>query len=89
MAFHYQSQIWSVAGEVKFDEQFTLLNPTFFVQSLTIQGEAVYLHLNIKENGGVFSHQYNIQYMNSTGIEDLDTLVSTAILAVFPDAVAS
>jgi hypothetical protein len=86
MAFAYQSKTWEVQGVKEFENSFSLLNPEIVVNQVVINGENIFLTLNIKENGGVFNHSYNIQYANGDGVTDIDSVVDSAIAAAFPSA---
>jgi hypothetical protein len=89
MAFAFQSKSWSISGEKEFENGMVLLNPSIVVNQVVVAEQAVYLSLVIKENGGVFNHNFNIQYDNTGGITDLDTIVDSAVSAAFPDATAA
>ena len=86
MAFAYQSKTWSITGEHSFENNFTLLNPTIAVGQVVINGDDIYLQLNIKENGGIYIHSVNIKYLNVGGETNIDLVVDSAIASAFPDA---
>lgn len=86
MAFAFETKTWSYTGEKEFDNGgFTLLNPTISVLSVTTQAENVYIAMEAVENSGVYKHHLNIQYNNSGGETNLDTIVTSAVGAAFPD----
>ena len=86
MAFAFETKTWSYTGEKEFDNGgFTLLNPTISVLSVTTQGENVYIAMEAVENSGVYKHHLNIQYNNSGGETNLDTIVTSAVGAAFSD----
>ena len=86
MAFLFQSKSWSITGEKEFENHFTLLNPTLTVMQVSIHESNVYIALKAVENGGVFTHNLNVQYNNSAGETDLDLIVDAAMAQAFPEA---
>ena len=88
MGFTYQNKKWSIEGMTNFQDQMTLLNPTMAVRQVTIVDNKVYINVIINENGGVYEHQFNIQYENLSEAVDIDVLVDEAVKAAFPLAVA-
>lgn len=89
MAFTYQDKTWSMEGEVNLQDQMTLLNPTMAVRQVTIVDNMVYINVILNENGGVYEHQFNLQYDNASGATDIDIVVESAIQAVFPGAISA
>lgn len=89
MAFTYQDKTWSMEGEVNLQDQMTLLNPTMAVRQVTIVDNMVYINVILNENGGVYQHQFNLQYDNASGATDIDVVVESAIQAVFPAAISA
>lgn len=89
MAFTYQNKTWSMEGEVNFQDQMTLLNPTMAVRQVTIVDNMVYINVILNENGGVYEHQFNLQYDNASGTTDIDAVVESAVQAVFPGAISA
>jgi hypothetical protein len=89
MAFTYQNKTWSMEGEVNFQDQMTLLNPTMAVRQVTIVDNMVYINVILNENGGVYEHQFNLQYDNASGTTDIDVVVESAVQAVFPGAISA
>lgn len=89
MAFTYQDKTWSMEGEVNLQDQMTLLNPTMAVRQVTIVDNMVYINVILNENGGVYEHQFNLQYDNASGATDIDVVVESAIQAVFPGAISA
>jgi hypothetical protein len=86
MAFAFESKTWSYTGQKEFDNGgFTLLNPSISVLSVTTQESNVYIAMKAVENSGVFEHHLNVQYNNSGGETNLDTIVTAAVSAAFPD----
>lgn len=86
MAFAFESKSWSYTGEKEFENGgFTLLNPTVSVLSVSVQEANVYIALKAVENAGVYNHNLNIQYNNSGGETNLDTIVDAAVAAALPD----
>jgi hypothetical protein len=86
MAFAFESKSWSFTGEKEFENGgFTLLNPTVSVLSVSIQKSNVYVAMKALENNGVYNHNLNIQYNNSGGETNLDTIVDSAVAAALPD----
>ena len=86
MAFAFESKSWSYTGEKEFENGgFTLLNPTVSVLSVSVQESNVYVALKAVENNGVYNHNLNIQYNNSGGETNLDTIVDAAVAAALPD----
>lgn len=89
MAFTYQNKTWSMEGEVNFQDQMTLLNPTMAVRQVSIMDNMVYINVMLNENGGVYEHHFNLQYDNASGETDVDLIVDNAIEAVFPGAISA
>ena len=86
MAFAFESKSWSFTGEKEFENGgFTLLNPTVSVLSVSVQESNVYVAMKALENNGVYNHNLNIQYNNSGGETNLDTIVDSAVAAALPD----
>lgn len=86
MAFAFESKSWSYTGQKEFDNGgFTLLNPTISILSVTVQGDNVYIAIKAVENSGVYAHQLSVQYDNSGGETNLDTIATSAINAAFSD----
>jgi hypothetical protein len=86
MAFAFESKSWSYTGTKEFENGgFTLLNPTVSVLSVSVQESNVYIALKAVENAGVYNHNLNIQYNNSGGETNLDTIVDAAVAAALPD----
>jgi hypothetical protein len=86
MAFAFESKSWSYTGEKEFENGgFTLLNPTVSVLSVSVQESNVYVAMKALENNGVYNHNLNIQYNNSGGETNLDTIVDSAVAAALPD----
>ena len=86
MAFAFESKSWSYTGEKEFENGgFTLLNPTVSVLSVSVQESNVYVAMKAVENNGVYNHNLNIQYNNSGGETNLDTIVDSAVAAALPD----
>ena len=86
MAFAFESKSWSFTGEKEFENGgFTLLNPTVSVLSVSVQGSNIYIAMKAVENNGVYNHNLNIQYNNSGGETNLDTIVDAAVAAALPD----
>ena len=86
MAFAFESKSWSYTGEKEFENGgFTLLNPTVSVLSVSVQEANVYIAMKAVENAGVYNHNLNIQYNNSGGETNLDTIVDAAVAAALPD----
>ena len=86
MAFAFESKSWSFTGEKEFENGgFTLLNPTVSVISVSVQGSNVYIAMKAIENNGVYAHNLNIQYNNTGGETNLDTIVDAAVAAALPD----
>jgi len=86
MAFAFESKSWSYTGEKEFENGgFTLLNPTVSVLSVSVQGSNIYIAMKALENNGVYNHNLNIQYNNSGGETNLDTIVDAAVAAALPD----
>jgi hypothetical protein len=67
----------------------TLLNPTMAVRQVTIVDNMVYINVILNENGGVYEHQFNLQYDNASGTTDIDVVVESAVQAVFPGAISA
>ena len=86
----YQTKKWTVAGEVKFpDNYLTLLNPTMKVMGLHFStNNAVHISLTANENNGVFQHNTNITWINTTE-SNVNEIVYAAMLSNFPTAVVS
>lgn len=86
MAFAFESKTWSYTGQKEFDNGgFTLLNPTISVISVTTQTSNIYIAMKAVENSGVYEHHLNVQYNNSGGETNLDTIVDAAVAAALPD----
>ena len=86
MAFAFESKSWSFTGEKEFENGgFTLLNPTVSVLSVSVQESNIYIAMKALENNGVYLHNLNIQYNNSGGETNLDTIVDAAVAAALPD----
>jgi hypothetical protein len=86
MAFAFESKSWSYTGEKEFENGgFTLLNPTVSVLSVSVQESNIYIAMKAVENNGVYNHNLNIQYNNSGGETNLDTIVDSAVAAALPD----
>ena len=86
MAFAFESKSWSFTGTKEFENGgFTLLNPTVSVLSVSVQGSNIYIAMKAVENNGVYNHNLNIQYNNSAGETNLDTIVDSAVAAALPD----
>jgi len=86
MAFAFESKSWSFTGEKEFENGgFTLLNPTVSVLSVSVQESNIYIAMKAVENNGVYNHNLNIQYNNSGGETNLDTIVDSAVAAALPD----
>ena len=86
MAFAFESKSWSFTGEKEFENGgFTLLNPKVSVISVSVQDSNVYVAMKAVENAGVYQHHLNIQYNNSGGETNLDTIVDAAVAAALPD----
>ena len=86
MAFAFETKTWSYTGEKEFDNGgFTLLNPTISVLSVTTQADNIYIAMEAVENAGVYKHHLNIQYNNSGGETNLDTIVTSAVGTAFSD----
>lgn len=86
----YQTKKWTVAGEVKFpDNYLTLLNPTMKVMGLHFStNSTIHISLTANENNGVFQHNTNITWVNTTE-SDVNEIVYAAMLSNFPTAVVS
>jgi len=86
MAFNFQSKTWTISGEKEFENGMVLLNPSMTVNQVVISADNIFLSLILTENGGVFNHNFNIQYANSAGETNIDTVVDDAISQAFPSA---
>ena len=86
MSFTYQAKSWTISGEKEFENHFTLLNPTLSIVQIVINGGDIYLQLSATENGGVFVHNLNVKYSNTSGETNIDIVVDAAIANAFPDA---
>lgn len=86
MTFNFTTKVWKISGEKSFEGQFTLLNPAMKIAQMVVRENTVYLQLVITENGGIFNHQFNVQYENSSE-SDLDIIADAAMAQAFPEAV--
>lgn len=85
MAYSFLSKQWTVDGECKFSEEFTLLNPIITPKNLQIVEGNAFLHLAVQENGGVFIHNAHLR-MESPSQTNINSLVEAMILEAFPEA---
>lgn len=87
----YPTQTWAITGEWPFNQdQYVLLNPKIKVVGVYFgSGNTVSLALTATENNGVFVHQANVIYINSSGETDIDLVVNTAMEDNFPTAIAT
>lgn len=86
MAHTFSTKIWDIQGEYQFDNYLKLLNPSMQVTSLSVYEHKISIELKVIENGGVYTHGFNIQ---TEGLEetDLNLLVDAAMAQLFPEAV--
>ena len=53
---------------------------------MVVRESTVFLQLVVNENGGVFNHQFNIQYESALET-NLDVIAENAMAEAFPEAV--
>lgn len=87
MTHTYTTFKWDIAGETKFDESLTLLNPTITVRHIVVQGGQANVGLKVIENGGLFEHSSNVRI--TTTESDINIIVDNAMAAAFPTATKS
>lgn len=86
MAFSFTQKVWDITGQREFENSFTLLNPSLKIAQMVVRESTVFLQLVVNENGGVFNHQFNIQYENALET-NLDVIAENAMAQAFPEAV--
>lgn len=86
MAFTFTNKVWDITGTKEFENSFTLLNPSIKIAQMVVRESTVYLQLVVNENGGLFNHQFNVQYDNAAET-DLDAIADAAMAQAFPGAV--
>lgn len=86
MAFSFTQKVWDITGQREFENSFTLLNPSMKIAQMVVRESTVFLQLVVNENGGVFNHQFNIQYENALET-NLDVIAENAMAEAFPEAV--